>query len=431
MSGPALAVLLDGEPIGEVRRSASRLLELRYDREYAADPTAVALSVSMPLTRRSHPDGAISPWLWGLLPDGEDVRRRWANEFGVPANDPFQLLGTPVGHDCAGAVQFCAPDEVNWLSERGGGVDPLTEAGVASRLRTLQEDENAWLDPRAHLQFSLAGGQRKTALHYDEGEWGIPWGTVPTTHILKPAIRGLPWTDVNEHLCLTAARLLGLPAARTSLVRFEDQVAVAVERFDRLRSDGMLWRVHQEDLCQALGVHPSLKYETDGGPGAADIAAALRRHVTEGRAEADVGKFVDALAFNWLIGAPDAHAKNYTLLLDSGGGRLAPLYDVISAAPYAAEERPPLRLAMRIGASVLDDDIDGSDWRLAAVQMRLDRSAPAERLLDLAERLPAAFEQAAGDGAVQAIAAAFADRMVEQMADRARRCAAQVARNDP
>lgn len=45
----------------------------------------------------------------GLLPDNEDLRRRWGNEFGVPANSPFELLGPRISHDCAGAALFCAP----------------------------------------------------------------------------------------------------------------------------------------------------------------------------------------------------------------------------------------------------------------------------------------------------------------------------------
>lgn len=245
MSGSRLTVLLDGKPIGELRRLVGGRLELRYGARYSSDLAAVPLSLSMPLSSVAHPDRAITPWLWGLLPDNQDVLRRWGAEFGVSPNSPFELLGTEIGYDCAGAVQFCAPQAVNWLTERGGDLRPLTEAEVAERLRVLKEDETAWLDPRRRLQFSLAGGQRKTALYFADGEWGIPIGTLPTTHILKPSIRGLTWTEVNEHLCLSAARYLGIVAARTSLCRFEDQVAVVVERYDRLQGHGRLRRVHQ------------------------------------------------------------------------------------------------------------------------------------------------------------------------------------------
>lgn len=58
--------------------------------------------------------------------------------------------------------------------------------------------------------------------------------------------------------------------------------------------DGTATRVHQEDLCQALGVHPDKKYESDGGPRAADLGNAVRE-VASG---ADVLRLHDALAYH-------------------------------------------------------------------------------------------------------------------------------------
>jgi serine/threonine-protein kinase HipA len=62
----------------------------------------------------------------------------------------------------------------------------------------------------------------------------------------------------------------------------------------------------------------------------------------------DVDRFLDANAFNWLIGGTDAHAKNYSLLIGAGDEvRLSPLYDLSSQLPY-----PDLieqRVAMKIG----------------------------------------------------------------------------------
>src|SRR3546814_4239685 len=76
-------------------------------------------------------------------------------------------------------------------------------------------------------------------------------------------------------------------------------------------------RVHQEDMCQALGLHPSQKYQSDGGPSPDKIADLLRVSMPPRAASSAVEAFVDALAFNWLVAAPDAHAKNYALLLRS------------------------------------------------------------------------------------------------------------------
>jgi serine/threonine protein kinase HipA of HipAB toxin-antitoxin module len=47
-----------------------------------------------------------------------------------------------------------------------------------------------------------------------------------------------------------------------------------------------------------------------------------------------VNRFVNALAYNWIIGSTDAHAKNYSVLLSGLQVRLASLYDVASTLPY-------------------------------------------------------------------------------------------------
>ena len=115
MAADALTVLLDGKPIGHVERLARGALRLRYDERYRDDPTATLLSVSMPPSEEVHGDARLTPWLWGLLPDNADVLARWGRDFGVSVASPFALLGTQVGHDCAGAVQFCPPDEADDL----------------------------------------------------------------------------------------------------------------------------------------------------------------------------------------------------------------------------------------------------------------------------------------------------------------------------
>jgi hypothetical protein len=81
----------------------------------------------------------------------------------------------------------------------------------------------------------------------------------------------------------------------------------AAQAFDRARRAERWLRIHQEDLCQALGVHPSRKYQHDGGPGPKAIVELIRNHSSA--PNDDVVTFVDALAFNWLIAGTDAHAS--------------------------------------------------------------------------------------------------------------------------
>lgn len=156
-----------------------------------------------------------------------------------------------------------------------------------------------------------------------------------TSHILKPALEGFDDHDLNEHLCLSAARRAGLMAANTRIASFDDQTAIVTERYDRVaQPNGWLRRIHQEDLCQALGLPPELKYQSEGGPTPRAIVDLLRQVLPGVAADDAVLRFLDALVLNWLICGTDAHAKNYSLLLAGRQVRLAPLYDVASALPY-------------------------------------------------------------------------------------------------
>src|SRR5690606_27106128 len=139
----------------------------------------------------------------------------------------------------------------------------------------------------------------KTALLRRDGRWGDPRGVDKTTHILKPAIAGLDDHDLNEPLCLSAMRLIGLSSVRTWIERLEDQSVIVVTRSDRRAGGGS---VQQEDLCQALGVHPARKYQSEGGPVAREIAAVLRRTMPRLAASGAVRAFAGALIWNWVIG---------------------------------------------------------------------------------------------------------------------------------
>lgn len=335
MSVETLVALMAGQHMGTIERGARGLLRFEYREDWRSASHAIPLSLSMPLSAAEHKHAVIEAFLWGLLPDNEQTLDRWARRFQVSARNVFALIAH-VGEDCAGAVQLARPERVRTLVEANEAeIAWLSESDVAQRLRALREDHAAWRQPRDTGQFSLAGAQPKTALIERRGRFGVPSGRVPTTHILKPPTPELDGHAENEHFCLAIARALGLPSASSRVRRFDDEVAIVIERFDRARltKTQTILRLHQEDCCQALGKVPTLKYQNEGGPSAQDIAELLRVHSS--RAHEDVERFVDALAFNWLIGGTDAHAKNYSLLHASGGRvRLAPLYDLASVLPY-------------------------------------------------------------------------------------------------
>jgi serine/threonine-protein kinase HipA len=418
----SLVVILDDAIAGTLTRLPGGRLRFDYDDEYRNCPSATPLSVSMSPLVRSHPDGVITPWLWGLLPDSQAVLDRWAREFHVSATSPFSLLATPIGHDCPGAVRFATPDAVGDLTDRTGQVTWLTDDEVAQRLRDLREDSTAWLGRDFTGQFSLAGAQAKTALLHQDGRWGIPSGAAATSHILKPVVAGLDDHDLNEHLCLDAARRAGLVVARTRVASFGGESAIVVDRYDRRPLDGQLARIHQEDVCQALSIPPARKYQNEGGPGPKEVARLLRAAMPPRVADGAVWRFFDALAWNWLIAGTDAHAKNYSLLLAGGDVRLAPLYDVASALPYGTHERK-LRFAMKIGG---DYRVYArrNTWEEAAKDLDVDPEHALTRVRELAAQAPDAFADAAAAPAVASLKRPLPGRLVDLLADRVDRCVA-------
>ncbi|SCE88889.1 serine/threonine-protein kinase HipA [Micromonospora viridifaciens] len=398
-----LVVLHDGRRVAVVSQGRDGRLSLAYDDDWRRSPQAVPLSLSLPLTARTHDDTAVRAYLWGLLPDSERVLERWARDYQVSARNPFALL-QHVGEDCAGAAQFVSPDRVDMMLAGEGGVEWISEDNIAERLRTLRRDPTSWHLARTG-QFSLAGAQAKTALHHDpaSGRWGDPWGSTPTTHIIKPAITGFDEHDLNERLCLQAARHAGLTVASSKVTTFGEERAIVIERYDRMpAAGGKSLRIHQEDMCQALGVPPTQKYQSEGGPTPEQIVELLRREVQpRGRSEIEIGRFVDALAFNWLVAGTDAHGKNYSILLAGGQVRLAPLYDLASVLPYDDMYLPKLRLAMRIGGEYRIERISGRHWRRFAGDNGLDPESTIERIDQLAARVPPSFAAAAADESIR------------------------------
>lgn len=391
-----LVALLGGEEVGVVEQKAGRL-SFRYHDGWRTAESSYPLSLSLPLAARDHGHASINAFLWGLLPDNERVLERWAKQFHVSAGSAFALL-SHVGEDCAGAVQFALPARVDDVKRgRAGSITWLSDREVAERLRALTLDATAWRSPDDEGQFSLAGAQPKTALHFDGRRWGVPSGPLPTTHILKPTLATLDGHAENEYLCLSLAASLGMAVARASVQRFEEITTFVVERYDRVQRGGEVRRLHQEDLCQALGRHPSTKYENEGGPGAVDVVDLLRSAVFGGdgadqagsAAETDVWRFVDALAFNWLIGGTDAHAKNYSLVIGAHGSvRLAPLYDVASILGYPDVNPRKAKLAMKIGGKYRLEEIGLPEWRAIGKQLRLSEDAMIPRIRSMAGRLP-------------------------------------------
>lgn len=417
-----LSVYLDGIHAGMLRQSTGGNTTFHYDDEYRYRRGVTPLSLSMPLTRRDHPNRVVLPFLQGLLPDSPTKLDQLAAEHHTSARNAFGILAH-VGRDSAGAVQVLPPGEGSPdAATRQGDITRLSSADVADVIADLIEHRDTWGRARPDMHWSLPGAQPKVALfQFDDGSWGTPNDSTPTTHILKPAVPPYVDHDVNEHVTMAAARLLGLTVADHELMTTDrgDRVFVS-KRYDRRQSDGRWARLHQEDLCQALSVAPARKYQQDGGPGVNQVAGLFDRLADPLDAANSRRRFFDGLVFNVSAACTDAHAKNFSMLLSGRRATLAPLYDIGTHAPYPSKD--PLLSAMKVHDEYTLDAIGLPELLRTAAKLRIPAGQAEARVGHIRANLADAFGRAAaattGSPKVAAYAATVADSIRELAAAR-------------
>ena len=318
---------------------------LQYDNEWVASPLRRPLSLSLPFTpgNRPHKGDVVRFYFENLLPDSKDIRERVARRYQVGSTDAYTLL-REIGRDCVGALQIIpAGDEPP--TDLRVQAQPLSDARVAQLIRATVQPAPYGISGGRDDDFriSIAGAQEKTALTFWQDRWCRPLGATPTTHIFKlpMGVIGNLQLDMrhsveNEWLCAKLVTAFGLPVAHCDMLEFEDQKILSVERFDRRWWKGdQLLRLPQEDMCQATGTSPVLKYEADGGPGVDRIMALLDGSMER---ERDRYRFFMAQLVFWMLSATDEHAKNFSLFLrPQGAFEMTPLYDVLSVYPMLGE----------------------------------------------------------------------------------------------
>jgi serine/threonine-protein kinase HipA len=328
-------------------------------------------------------------WIEGLLPDSDQVREAIARRHGVSSNSPFALLEV-IGRDCPGAVQFTPASHID--EPRDDQLVPISDAQIAIRLRALRTGRGAsWLADGEH--WSLGGAQGKFALRQENGQWYEAHGDAATTHIIKPGITELNSQALMEHVSLRTLDLAGVAVASTAFTRFAGEPAIVVERYDRIREAGAVYRVHQEDLCQATSTLPWNKYSVTA-------PQAIRVLRGGGASEGVVLRTLDAILVNWLLGAPDGHAKNLSVLLTPNDMDLAPLYDVSTG--FGQDQRY-LQMAIGIGGEKRFDRVTGTHVKRLARDADVSEDILVGRAALLAALLPPAFQRAAEEQAVHGI----------------------------
>ena len=352
-----LNVYMNGRRVGQLTKSPGGETRFIYAPDWLGWSGAMPVSLSLPLQEKPHSGSTVISFFDNLLPDSVAVLKSIAERVGANGVDAYSLLSA-IGRDCVGALQFI-PEGMEEEINNAKDAIPLDEDQIEGILKNLGRAPLG-IETDGGFRISLAGAQEKAAFLWTDGGWQQPLGMTPTTHIFKPQIGtietstgriDLTQSVENEFYCLKLLSAFGLDVANAEMGQFGDKKVLIVERFDRLRrKDGGILRLPQEDICQALGVSPTLKYQNAGGPQLVDILGLLARSDTPRHDQRSV--FMAQMLF-WMIGATDGHAKNFSLFIRPNNQMaLTPIYDVISAQPMFDARQIPhkdFRLAMSLG----------------------------------------------------------------------------------
>ena len=376
----ALNIWMNGMLVGRWSQGNNGTNTFEYDQTWINSEYARPLSNSIPIAP-NHPminGDVVAHYFDNLLPDSAEIRNRIQSKFRTGSIAAIELLNA-IGRDCVGAVQILPIDETP-LNVNSISSSPISDRQVADLLlatstgRVLGQE----LDDD-YFRISIAGAQEKTALLKVGDAWHLPHGTTPTTHILKlplGLIGGERRFDMttsieNEWLCAKILEKLNFDVAQTEMATFAGVKALVVKRFDRKWIDNNTWiaRIPQEDFCQVFGLPNTKKYETDGGPGIAQIMQYL---AASQFADEDRLHFIKTQFMFWLLAASDGHAKNFSITINEGGNfQLTPLYDVLSAWPIIGSKANQIpyqkaKLAMAIrtkNAHYNFDEISRRHWQ--------------------------------------------------------------------
>ena len=333
------------------------------------------ISISLPLQKTPFAVEATRNFFDGLLPEGF-IRKCVAKEIHANESDYLSLLSV-LGNECLGAIKV--------VDEQAEKSNPAYILLSDARVKALAQEgatESVQLVTKAHL--SLTGASGKVGLYYekDSNKWYFPVGDAPSTHIVKQSHIRLKKIVTNEQLCLLAARNLGIDIPESFIVNVgsknKEDILFATKRFDRtIDSDSKVldglqipYRLHQEDLAQALGIAARDKYESNGGSYLKKVMKTIRAYSAD--PIVDQLKLWNICIFNYLVGNTDNHIKNLSIIYskDLKAIRLAPAYDIVSTMVYESSTE---NMAISIGGLYNIYDIDRGAFEKEAFNVGLGR----------------------------------------------------------
>jgi serine/threonine-protein kinase HipA len=354
-----LSVWYEKQLVGELTEN----FEFSYSKGWRDSDIGFDIAFSLPRHGSFSKDAVLS-FFSNMLIEG-DLRAYLAKQAQIDVNDHFTFL-KEFGQDCAGALVM-GGDISQVPSTRGEKIS------WSSLDRKIDQKKPLVTVEEGH--FSLAGAQDKMAVIVEENELRLPTFSEPSTHILKPisSWEGVRESVFNEWFCMRLAKEAGLDVPAVT-IHHSKHAYYVVERYDRK----MGRRLHQQDVCQALGIMASKKYENRGGPKLVTVYSLIQQQ-SQNKFK-DLKKFLRWMLFNTLIGNYDSHAKNVSFLLSDGKWSLAPAYDLMSTAVYEGFTKD---FAFSIGGQFRSTEWRKRHFEILEEELGLKKGALFEMLEEL------------------------------------------------
>ena len=384
--------------VGHICGESYQTAQFSYFDSYLDNGNAVPISISLPLQQESFSAERTGEFFEGLLPEGF-TRRSVAQWLHLDENDYLSILHK-LGRECLGAIRVTTEGETRTASyERitGQQVRELAAEGA---------QKSAEIVTKSHL--SLTGASGKVGLYYDAtgGNWYLPEGTAPSTHIVKQSHVRLEGIVTNEQLSMMTAAKCGIDVPESFIIDLgsgnDSEVLYATRRYDRTFEGSVNMisglfcplRLHQEDFAQAMGISSANKYEKYHAGYMRRMFGILRQY--SANPISDQQKLWDMIIFCYLLGNTDAHIKNFSLLYgkDLQGIRLAPAYDMVSTTVYESSTR---EMAFAIGNALLIDEISEKSFKEAASDIQMGEKFAMGRYHLLCDRFRGALRDAASE----------------------------------
>lgn len=301
-----------------------------YDDAYLrnADPGG-GIACNLPHSEKEYETSGVNlhTYFAGLLPEGMRLRAL-TRKIKTSEDDLLSLL-IATGADCVGDVSVVAEGHVF----RPAGTPTIAVRKLKKALfPELFEKSIAYevVEPQV-LESTIPGIQQKISAAVIS--FPVKTKSTHASYILKLNPPDKPRLVENEEFFLGMAKACGIAIPAARLVRDRDgNAGLLVNRFDRVFSPDTrkVSKIHQEDACQFLDRYPADKYNVK----CSEIAEGFQRWCSSPPVE--VAKFLRLLAFSYLIGNGDLHAKNVSIqtLAETRAVVMTPAYDLLSTLPY-------------------------------------------------------------------------------------------------